>query len=68
MYLSLVKLPTPAERLQRMKESFNEDYSILAEDYEFFTTGESRQQESIPLNRAVRKSGEPSEKRSPKSS
>jgi len=47
----------PEERLQRMSESFNEDLSILAEDYEHFT-GIIPQGDSIPPNIDFRKSGE----------
>ena len=66
MYTSLVKSPTPAERLQRMRKSFEQDYSILSEDYEFFTTGDTKSPEPSPLSKVVRKSEEPSEKRSPR--
>jgi hypothetical protein len=31
--------PTPEERLQRMRQSFDEDFSMLEEDYAFFTEG-----------------------------
>ena len=47
----------PEERLQRMRESFAEDLSILAEDYEHFT-GISPQDAPIPPNTDSRKSGE----------
>lgn len=36
------KQPTPAQRIRRMSQSFEKDYSILAEDYEFFTTPDSK--------------------------
>jgi hypothetical protein len=47
----------PEERLQRMRESFNEDLSILAEDYEHFT-GISPQDVPKPPNTDSHKSGE----------
>ena len=28
--------PTPTQRLARMRQSFNKDYSILTADYEYF--------------------------------
>jgi hypothetical protein len=31
--------PTPEERLQRMQQSFDQDFSMLEEDYAFFTDG-----------------------------
>jgi hypothetical protein len=55
--------PTPEERLERMKKSFDEDYSMLTEDYDFFTTGAS-----IPPSKAGRTSVAPRAKRSPKRS
>ena len=33
-----MKPPTPAARLTRMRASFAKDYSVLAEDYAFFTS------------------------------
>ena len=47
----------PEDRLQRMSESFSEDLSILAEDYEHFT-GISPRDAPTPLNTNLRKSGE----------
>jgi hypothetical protein len=32
------KPPTPQDRLSRMQASFDRDYSILAEDYAYFTS------------------------------
>jgi len=61
-----MKEPTPVQRLRRMDQSFDKDYSILAEDYEFFTTGDPKPPEPAPLSKAARKSGELSEKKSPK--
>jgi hypothetical protein len=55
--------PTPEERLERMKQSFDADFSMLAEDYEFFTTGAS-----TPPSKAGRTSAAPRAKRSPKRS
>ena len=34
-----MKPPTPAQRLTRMRASFAKNYSVLAEDYAFFTSG-----------------------------
>ena len=47
----------PDERMQRMRESFSQDFSILAEDYEHFT-GISQRDAPMPLNTNSRKSGE----------
>ena len=55
--------PTPEERLERMRESFDADFSMLAEDYEFFTTDAS-----IPPSKAPRTSAAPRAKRSPRRS
>ena len=52
--------PKPEERLRRMRESFAEDLSILAEDYEHFT-GFSPQDASIRQSKGSGKSEEPSE-------
>ena len=49
----------PEDRLQRMRESFAEDLSILAEDYEHFT-GISPQDDAIHPNTGFRKSEESS--------
>ena len=40
--------PTPRERLERMQESFDEDYGMLVEDYDFFT-----KDAFVPAARAV---------------
>lgn len=45
------------ERLRRMHQTFAEDLSILAEDYEHFT-GISPQDAAIPPNTDFRKSAE----------
>lgn len=45
----------PEERMARMRESFAEDFSILAEDYEYFA-GVSPQDVPIPPNKDSRKS------------
>ncbi len=50
---------TPEERLRRMRETFSEDLSILAEDYEHFT-GISPQDAPTPQNIDSRKSEESS--------
>lgn len=55
--------PTPEERLERMKESFDTDFSMLEEDYRFFTTGAS-----TPPSKAPRTSAAPRAKRSPRRS
>ena len=55
--------PTPEERMARMNESFDADFSVLAEDYEFFTTDAS-----TPLSKAPRTSAARHAKRSPRRS
>jgi hypothetical protein len=52
--------PKPEERLRRMRETFSQDLSILAEDYEYFT-GVSPQDVPKPQNTDSRKSEESSE-------
>lgn len=52
--------PKPEERLRRMRETFSEDLSILAEDYEYFT-GVNPQDAPKPPNTGSRKSEESSE-------
>lgn len=52
--------PKPEDRLRRMRETFSEDLSILAEDYEHFT-GVSPQDAPTRQNKDSRKSGEQSE-------
>lgn len=47
----------PEERMQRMRESFSQDLSILAEDYEHFT-GINPQDAPMPPNTDSRKSEE----------
>lgn len=56
--------PTPEERLRRMRESFAEDYSVLAEDYGHFT-GISPQDAATPQSKAPRKSEEPNAPQGP---
>ena len=55
--------PTPEERMARMDESFAADFSVLVEDYEFFTSDVS-----TPLSKAPRTSAVQRAKRSPKRS
>jgi len=55
--------PTPEERMARMNKSFNADFSVLAEDYKFFTTDAS-----TPLSKAQRTSAARRAKQSPKRS
>ena len=50
---------TPLDRLARMRASFAKDYSVLAEDYAFFTTGAATRP-----SRAIRKSAAPSVRKS----
>jgi hypothetical protein len=50
----------PAHRLARMRSSFEKDKSVLADDYAYFTTP----RESIPLNKAARRSAEQIERQS----
>jgi len=55
--------PTPEERMARMDASFAEDFSVLEEDYVFFTSGAP-----IRPNKAARTSAEAHARRSPKQS
>jgi hypothetical protein len=57
-------MPTPSRRLERMRESFEVNKSILADDYRYFITPPVTQRESIPPNKAARKSEEQSGRRS----
>ena len=50
---------TPIQRVARMRESFDKDRSVLADDYAYFTTP----RESIHPNKAARKSAELSAQR-----
>jgi hypothetical protein len=54
---------TPAKRLSRMKTMFDEDYSILEDDYRFFTSSLAQTQD-VPKsqNKAARKSVERTER------
>ena len=51
--------PTPEERLERMQRSFDEDFGVLEEDYDFFTSGAP-----TPPSKAPRKSAASRGKRS----
>ena len=63
------KGPSAAQRLERMRRSFDKDYSVLAEDYEFFTKGAFITKDaSTSPSKARRKSATPSARRSPKRS
>jgi hypothetical protein len=57
---------TPIKRLERMRESFENDKSVLAEDYRYFTTPDApvMPRASIPQSKAVRKSAERSGRQS----
>jgi hypothetical protein len=68
---------TPEQRLERMQQSFDKDYSVLAEDYDFFTKGAfvpAREATFIKSDaptrpsRAGRKSAKRSSRKSPKRS
>lgn len=52
--------PKPEERLRRMRETFSNDLSILAEDYEHFT-GVNPQDAPTARNTGSHKSEESSE-------
>ncbi len=54
---------TPIQRLERMRESFEANKSILAEDYRYFTTP-VMPNASIPQSKAEHKSAERSERQS----
>jgi hypothetical protein len=51
---------TSAERVERMRKSFEKDRSMLADDYAYFT----RPHESTRQSKAERKSAERSERQS----
>jgi hypothetical protein len=53
---------TPNQRLERMRKSFDKNKTILADDYEYFTTPH----ESIPQSKVARKSAERNGRQSPK--
>jgi hypothetical protein len=60
---------TPLQRLDRMRESFARDKSVLAEDYKFFTTPATpTPRVSIPRNKAAHKLVEQPVPKSPKQS
>ena len=48
------KSPTPKERIERMQKSFDEDYSVLAEDYDFFSKGAFTSDASTSLSTTPR--------------
>jgi hypothetical protein len=48
------EMTTPYQRLERMRKSFEKDKSVLVADYAYFATP----RESIPQNKAARKSAE----------
>jgi hypothetical protein len=52
--------PSPNQRLARMRDSFEKDKSVLADDYAYFATP----RESIHRNKAARKSAERNERQS----
>ena len=62
------KAPSAEERLERMRRSFDKDYSVLAEDYDFFTKGSFTSDASTSLSKARRTSGERSAPKSPRRS
>ncbi len=61
--------PTPEERLERMKKSFDEDYSMLTEDYDFFINDPAvKQRASTSPSRAAHTSAAPRARKSPRRS
>jgi len=58
------KSPTPKERIERMQKSFDEDYSVLAEDYDFFSKGAFTSDASTSLSTTPRTSAERSARKS----
>jgi len=64
-----MKLPTPLQRLRRMRRSFAKDQSIIVDDYEHFITPDtSTPDASTPPNRAAHTSAAPRAPRVPKRS
>ena len=61
---------TPQQRLARMRESFEKDRSVLAEDYKYFTTlgAPATPRASTPWNKAAHKLAEQPAPKSPKRS
>jgi hypothetical protein len=61
-------MTTPEQRLDRMRKSFEKDKSVLAEDYEYFTTPDApaTPRASIPRSKVARKSEEQPAPKSPK--
>jgi hypothetical protein len=61
---------TPRQRLERMRNSFEKNKSLLAGDYKYFTSPEMppMPRVSIPRNKAAHRSGERSAPKSPKQS
>ena len=55
---------TPNERLERMRESFDKDRSVLADDYAYFTAPDATAttRESTRQSKAERKSAEQNER------
>jgi hypothetical protein len=60
---NLLMRTTPNNRLERMRESFELDKSILADDYRYFTTP-VKPHAPIPPSKAARKSAEQNERQS----
>jgi hypothetical protein len=62
-------MPTPHERLARMRKSFEKNKSVLTVDYKYFTTPDTaKPRESIPRSKAAHKSVGRSAPKSPKRS
>lgn len=60
---------TPQQRLVRMRKSFAKNKSVLADDYQYFTTPDQvMPRASTPQSTVVRKSEELSVQKSPKQS
>lgn len=59
-------MPTPNERLDRMRKSFEKNRSMLAYDYAYFTTtdADATPRVPIPRNKVARKSAGQSEPQS----
>lgn len=63
-------MTTPHQRLERMRNSFEKNKSILTDDYKYFTTPDApvMPRASTLLNKAARKSGAQSSQKSLKRS
>jgi hypothetical protein len=60
---------TLMQRLDRMRESFERDRSVLADDYKYFITPDApKPRESIPRSKVARKLAEQPAPKSPKRS